>query len=1041
MKPSPKLALLASLLSEKKSLFLEKVDDAPLAFLIAFLHKTLQKPILLLSKGIHEDRLFEDISFFSTSTPLELPQWDVLPGSGITPSLDLVGKRLETILALSQASSPPIVVASLEAALQKVPKKLVIEKEFGDWHVGKHLPFLSLPSLLEKKGFTRKSVVTEKGEFAVRGGILDLFPIASSTPYRIDFFGDSIESIRTFDPKIQTTTGKVSSFFFCPAEELSLSKTESVSLGHYLLDAIVVWQDIEAIEDAHAHLAKMLQNPHFVPPSLLFSSFSSHIFCANTPLQVLFEESQNTVELLHLSFPVLEPSHPFRPLPLPPYPTTLSYTLVARTQEEEDAMVPHFSTFSLQRGTLSQGFVLADTQEAWVSSTDFSHKAPVRRQKWRSSSHSAPLESYELTPGDVVVHLHSGIGRYLGIESHENHQGIPSEFLVLEYANNSKLFVPATQSHLLSRYVGAGQSAAPTFSELGTNRWQKTKEKAQAQIVGYAKELLELQAERIAKKGFAFPSDSPEMIAFEQAFPYQETEDQLRAIAEIKGDMENDKPMDRLLCGDVGYGKTEVAMRAAYKAVVQGKKQVALLVPTTVLALQHLETFRERMEHTSIRIETLSSLSSPKKTRETLTLVREGKIDILIGTHRLLRPDIEFANLGLLLIDEEQRFGVKAKEHLKKAKTSIDCLSLSATPIPRTLYLSLVHARDLSTIQTPPQDRLPIKTILSEYNDTLIVDALLREKGRAGQSFYIYNRVESMPQKLQELQKLLPTLTIAPLHGQMPPEQIETTLHRFQEGKIDLLLATTLIENGINFQNANTLIVEAAHTYGLSDLYQLKGRIGRWNRPAFAYFLTPKHGRMTQDALKRLQALVEAGGYGNGMKIAMRDLEIRGAGNFLGEEQSGHVSSVGFHLYCKLLQKAVRALQNQESLSFGIETKIEFPYPAFFPHTYIDEPSLRLNLYQRLGDTSTEEELLSLFREIEDRFGPPPTEALWLYHMTKIRLHAQAKKVLTLQIFPKSVRIEQYLGKKKEIFHYPLPPGTDASPQKLSAYLLQKALS
>jgi transcription-repair coupling factor (superfamily II helicase) len=474
--------------------------------------------------------------------------------------------------------------------------------------------------------------------------------------------------------------------------------------------------------------------------------------------------------------------------------------------------------------------------------------------------------------------------------------------------------------------------------------------------------------------------------------------------------MISDKPMDRLICGDVGYGKTEVAMRAAFKAAIDGGKQVVVLVPTTVLAMQHFETFSERMSGFPVQVGVISRFRSPKEVRETLEKTAKGEIDILIGTHRLLSQDVKWKDLGLIIIDEEQRFGVRAKEHLKKFKAGVDCLTLSATPIPRTLYMSLVHARDMSIINTPPQDRLPIKSIIAETDPELIQNALLRELSRGGQAFFIHNRVETIYGKANDLQKLVPAARVGVVHGQMDTDDIDILFHRFKQGEIDLLFATTIIENGIDIPNANTILIDRADTYGLADLYQLRGRVGRWNRAAYAYFLIPKTLRLSEPSRKRLNALVESGGYGGGMKIAMRDLEIRGAGDILGVQQSGQVSAIGFHLYCKLLKRAIDALKKQRPISFN-ETKMEFPFDARLPEDYINEFSLRMELYHRLGAAATFSEIDELLAEMKDRFGPPPPPVLWLYHLSRVRAFAAANHFTLLKFNTVSFQADQQKGK------------------------------
>ena len=672
-----------------------------------------------------------------------------------------------------------------------------------------------------------------------------------------------------------------------------------------------------------------------------------------------------------------------------------------------------------EKGFLTSGFIILDLSLCIISYSDITRRHVIRRQKWRSSYHTPSAEFHHLKIGDLAVHYHSGIGKYLGVEKHTNHLGDKTEFLILEYANKSKLFVPMSQAHLVSRYIGS-KDESPLITEIGSKKWQKTKLNAQKQIVGYASDLLNLQAERKIEGGFQYPKDSEETQIFDMDFPYIETTDQLNAIKELKEDMTSTKPMDRLICGDVGYGKTEVAMRAAFKAVLDGKKQVAILVPTTVLALQHYETFKDRMSSFPVIVEVVSRFNKAKKNKHIIEEVKKGNVDILIGTHRLLSKDVSFKDLGLIVIDEEQRFGVRAKEHLKKFKKGVDTLTLSATPIPRTLYMSIINVKDMSIINTPPQDRLPIKTILSENEDEVIKNAILRELSRQGQVFFIHNRVESIHKRAEHVKTLLPTCKIAVVHGQMCSDAIDTIFHQFKSGEVDILFATTIVENGIDIPNANTIIIDRADCFGLSDLYQLRGRVGRWNRAAYAYFITPKRREISEVSRKRLTALLEAPIFGGGMKIAMRDLEIRGAGDILGIKQSGFISNIGFHLYCKLLKKAVESIKNKKPASF-LETKMEFSYPASLPDDYINEPNLRMEIYYRLGEASTNTEIDNILEEMIDRFGKAPKPVLWLIALSKVRIFSNQNNFTYLKFTAFFLKAERQLKKKKTSITLALP--------------------
>jgi transcription-repair coupling factor (superfamily II helicase) len=1042
---SPALENFQNTLKGGGSLLLEGLWDSPKALLAALAVQITGRSVLFITGGTREDRLFDDLAQITPGSALEFPAWETLPGEEIAPSPDIIGKRFETLYLLSQKKTPSIVLCSVASWLQKIAAKEMIAPMSLSWKKGTKLVFASLPELLTKLGYKRSAVVSDKGEFALRGGILDIFPTSAQDPYRIEFFDDEIDQLRIFDSVGQKSIAKVDSVFICQANELSLLQNTQklVSIFDYLGEKpLLMWDDLLVIENTLVALRNMpgAQSPFFYQLKDLENQLKTaqHILCTEQSIEELSEVKKTPrkticFEAFQHSFEAVRIFHSFRPVPdyfapeeasdenrermllehfHPESNVSLFFVNGNETEESEvkeqlsQVKLPIDTQFSL--GYLSSGFVVADLPLAVIAHADITHRARIRRQKWRNTHHVPAAEFHELSPGDLVVHFHSGIGKYLGMEKHPNHLGSESEFLSIEYSENSKLFVPLSQAYLVSRYIGS-KEAPPALSTLGSKRWQNTKAQAQAQIVGYAHELLQLYAARAVQGGFLYPPDSKIMLRFENNFPYTATEDQLLAIEALKEDMTSNKPMDRLICGDVGYGKTEVAMRAAFKAVVDGCKQVAVLVPTTVLAMQHYETFCERMTGFPVSIEVICRFRTPKQIKEILTKIKQGQIDILIGTHRLLSEDISFKDLGLLIIDEEQRFGVKAKEHLKQFKTNVDCLTLSATPIPRTLYMSLVEARDMSVISTPPQDRLPIKTIIVETDLSLIQNALLREFARGGQAFYIHNRVETIYQRAQQIQELVPSALIGVIHGQMPADDVDEMIHRFRLGLLNLLFATTIIENGIDVPNANTILIDRADTYGLSDLYQLRGRVGRWNRTAYAYFLIPKHVRLSEPAQKRLGALVESSGYGGGMKLAMRDLEIRGAGDILGLQQSGQVSAIGFHLYCKLLKKAIEALKHKKPITFH-ETKMEYSYDARLPESYIDEVSLRMEIYYRLGDASTREEIEELLFEMNDRFGPPPLPVLWLYHLTRIRIMASQRHITLLKFGSLSFIVEGQKG-------------------------------
>jgi transcription-repair coupling factor (superfamily II helicase) len=1069
---SPFLHSFKEILNNESSLLIEGLWDSPKALLALFAAEATHKNICIISSEGRQDRLIDDLLYFGAQEIFDFPSWETLPGEEIAPSPDIVGKRFQILHALLQEKKPHIVLASLQACLQQTVSPKALKPLCLTWKIGQEVPFDQLDEKLKALGYIKKAVAADKGEFALRGGILDIFPLSSPDPFRIDFFGDTIDQIRTYDPIGQKSIGKVETIFICPARELELiqhEKNQALLLDYLGEETIFIFDDLLALEDRYVSLKTMsaAHSKKLVPFEELLAKIKKgqHFFWTKERAEELSEVNlpkkvgrafySGKTPLQPLSFTIFNQeihtkrvAHPFREVAdffshsensasatqeevlqtIGRYASTpFQLSFVCNTEIEEKTLKQSIETNHIQlpkntvfeRGYLSSGLVIAEPLIAIVPMTEFTHRYKTRRQKWRSTYHTPPSEFHELHRGDIVVHFHQGIGKYLGIEKKLNHLKQESEFMVIEYAEDSKLFVPISQSHLVSRYIGTKEET-PSFSVLGTNRWQRTKMHAQKAIIGYAQDLLRLSAERALHGGFVYPSDSSEMGTFEGDFPFTETEDQIKAIAEIKQDMMSGKAMDRLICGDVGYGKTEVAMRAAFKAVLDGKKQVAVLVPTTVLALQHFETFSERMAGYGIQIAVASRFQTQKENRDTLKKLADGAVDILVGTHRIIGKDVVFKDLGLIIIDEEQRFGVRAKEHLKGFKAGVDCLTLSATPIPRTLYLSLIGAKEVSVINTPPQDRLPIKTIISKRDNGVIQNALLRELTRDGQAYFIHNRVDSLPVISNELQKLLPQARILSAHGQMEAEEIDTVFHAFKKGEVDILVTTTIVENGIDIPNANTILIDRADRFGLADLYQLRGRVGRWNRPAYAYFLIPPDREQAELVTKRLQALIESSGYGGGMKIAMRDLEIRGAGDILGTQQSGQISAVGFHLYCKLLKRTIDAMRKKTVPSFT-ETKMEFPYEARIPDSYIHESSLRLEIYHRLGDATSLAEVDEVLAELLDRFGPIPPEALWLYHLTRIRVFATQRQLVSLKFEKGALIVESHKGTETAKVTLPMP--------------------
>jgi transcription-repair coupling factor (superfamily II helicase) len=686
-------------------------------------------------------------------------------------------------------------------------------------------------------------------------------------------------------------------------------------------------------------------------------------------------------------------------------------------------------------GALSSGFLYEEGRLAVVTDAEVFGRYKVQRPRRLKSPHAQAARSEldidfaELEEGDYVVHLRHGIGRYLGLQVLPPGAGAKptegtaasanagQECLVLEYAPGDpaqpapRLYVPVTEAHLVSKYVGAGK-ARPPLNRLGGTRWLKTRMQAERAVRDVAGELLAIQAARDTQPGHAFVPDTPWQREFESAFVFEETPDQARAIAETKADMERPKPMDRLICGDVGFGKTEVAIRAAFKAVLDGR-QVAVLAPTTVLAQQHFNTFSERMADYPVRLELLSRFRGRRAQQEVLKGLAAGAVDIVIGTHRLLQPDVAFKDLGLVVVDEEQRFGVMHKERFKMLRKLVDVLTLSATPIPRTLYLALAGARDMSTIQTPPHDRLPVETLVAQYDERLIRDAIQRELNRGGQVFFLHNRVLTIETMAQKLQTLLPHARIVVGHGQMHSDQLEEVMTRFVNGAADVLLSTTIIESGLDIPNANTIIIDRADRFGLSDLYQLRGRVGRYKHQAYAYLLLPRHARLLTDVRKRMSALKQYSTLGSGFKIAMRDLEIRGAGNLLGAEQSGHITAIGFELYCQLLKQSIARSKGQVvKPRVEVEVHLDFlaepaarPSPpgaptasASIPLSYISDARQRIEIYRKLAQVTEPAGVAELEKEVTDRFGPPPAPLRRLLHIARLKVLAAGRGIRILEV-------------------------------------------
>ncbi|NGX57488.1 MAG: Transcription-repair-coupling factor [Chlamydiae bacterium] len=1056
----PQLKPFQEALTAKHDLLIEELWDSPKALLAAIAQKLTGKHVLILTGAKQEEAaLFHDFGIFTDAPVVDFPAWETLPSEKVAPSPDIVGERYEVLEKILKKKTPHIVLTSMQASLQKLIAPSYFDSLYFELKVGEGYPFDDLIEHFESMGYERRPVASDKGELAVRGGIIDIFPVSSPDPYRIEFWGDEIESLRIYDPIGQKSIHKVDEISINPAKELELlgNAPKLCTILDYLgPDTIVILDDLVALEDRYAQLKSLSQHdsPFFCSIEEFLDSLENlqKVYLTNSPIENLspvqvLEKVEGSLyskenPLYAIGFEMFQ-----RQLKAKrwrsPFMTVRNYLLPENLPEEglseeeifealkgsdtwrilsagevekasfEEKLAKEGISASVILGYLSSGFTVPESRFVLFPLTEITHRTKIRRQKHRSTYHTPPSESFELTPGDMVVHIQNGIGRFLGVERRPDHNGVMNEFFLIEYANDSRLYVPMNQAHMITKYIGTSDEV-PKMHELGSTRWKRAKERTQQAIIGYAADLLDLYAKRSITPGHKFPEDGEDIIAFEDEFPFIETKDQVDAIHSVKQDMCSEKSMDRLVCGDVGYGKTEVAMRASFKAVMDGEKQVAILVPTTMLALQHYENFIERMQDFPINIEMLSRFQKPKKTRKIIEGVAKGTVDILIGTHRITSDDVLFKDLGLVIVDEEQRFGVRVKEHLKKIKIGVECLTLTATPIPRTLYMSLMGARDLSIINTPPQDRVPIKTVIAEMNDNLLKSVLLRELTRDGQAFVIHNRVDTIYNIATRIKKLLPQARVIVGHGQMTPKELDIVFHAFKNGEVDILVATTIVENGIDIPNANTILIDRADRFGLAELYQLRGRVGRWNRQAYAYFLVPSLTTLPAITRRRLSALAETSGYGGGMKVALRDLEIRGAGNVLGEEQSGQVAAIGFHQYCKWLKRAVKTLKGEAPPSL-VETKVEAAIDARLPEDYVNEVSLRMEFYQRLGEAISFEEIDEVAEELIDRFGPMPEPAKWLIHLSRVKTAATLKGITSIQIGKVSLTLEKKRGKQVDV--------------------------
>ncbi len=975
------------------------------------------------------------------------PEWETLPYDEIPPHPEIVRGRVKCLFSLLNGEGA-VIISSIKALMQKVLSPLELKESLFSLSAGEELNREDLVVFLQGNGYTSVRIVEEIGDFGLRGAIIDIYTPFYEEPLRLEFDGDRLESIRRFDPETQRSIaqGTLKEAILLPARDVSKdsSRQSLATLFDYLKeDGVVFVEEGDAVErEASAfsgligeHYEKAFLKKDSIPPKdSIYLSFEGLSYFLERFHTVFLQEGPIAPpQCEHVFSFEMEPNDDLRRemkaalsikgglAETSPFSIFLKKIhdwqekemktcIVSHTLGQAERLrdlLSHYEVIShlekargvgecldqfekalvLFIGPLTSGF--QNPREGWVLLTEeeiFGERRRLSEAKYRSRLLQAGgpyFSSYrELREDDFIVHIDYGVGLYRGLR-HLSIEGVSNDYLLLEYLEGDKLFIPVDRLNLIQRYAG-GDGKPPRLDKLGSNSWQRAKKRVKAALSEMVKEILDLYAARQVFKGSSFSPPDQLYKEFEAAFEYEETPDQIKTIEEVMKDMGNPKPMDRLICGDVGYGKTEVAIRAAYRAAMDGK-QVAILVPTTVLAQQHHQTFSARFKTYPVVIEMLSRFKSPREQKEILKRLKEGKIDVVIGTHRLLQKDVTFRDLGLLVIDEEHRFGVSHKEKLKQMRRSVDVITLTATPIPRTLQMAISGIRDLSLIQTPPENRLSIRSFVVRFDDEVIREAVQREFSRGGQVFFVHHRVRNIHAMANHLKRLIPEASLAIAHGQMGEKDLEKVMYQFVSGEYNLLLCTSIIESGLDIPTANTILINHAEQFGLADLYQLRGRVGRGSHQAYAYLLIPGELTLSRDAMRRLRAIQELSELGSGFKLAVHDLEIRGAGNLLGSSQSGHIAAVGLELYTQLMEKAVRELKGEEVVE-EITPEIHFHLPAFIPEFYVEDPAERLSLYRRLSFSRSDEEVEKIREEMEDRFGRRPIEVDHLLEVIKVKI-------------------------------------------------------
>lgn len=1072
--------------SDKHPIEIEGLSESGKSYVINGIYELSDKPVVVITNSDMEAKnLYEDLNLY-LSNVYYFPAKEIVFYNIDAISGDLRWARLNVIKEIL-SNKKNIIVTSIDAfAVRYTPKEL-FKTHTISINVGNEVDFKELSKILVEAGYDRVDIVEGKGEFSLRGGLLDVFPTNSIYPYRIELFGDEIDSIRTFNTESQRSIEKVNSIEVFPAkeiiiddevieyalknikEELDLTLKNNKDKERGIKLNTVISKNLEELREIHDFETIDSYLPLFYKKSeSLFDYLEDYIFVLDDKVRSLGKldstylefnenysiflqrgdilpsqgklllEKEELIELLEENINITIDAinkggdflSPIRKVEINSailhhyqgqldlliedilkkkkdgYRTViLSGTrvrgerLVSTLRERgiESSYRDDIESIALGEvvitfGNLLKGFECPKYKTCVISDKEVFGEAKRKLSKSKSKSKGvSKIKSFaELKPGDYVVHVNHGIGVYKGIKQIEV-SGHKRDYLDIVYDKGDKLYVPVDQLDLVQKYIGS-EGKSPKVNKLGGAEWQKAKSKVKKSINEIAEDLVKLYAARAAVKGYKYSKDTEWQMQFEDEFPFQETPDQLSSIEEIKKDMESDKPMDRLLCGDVGYGKTEVALRAAFKAVMEGK-QVAFLVPTTILAEQHYKNMIKRFSDFPIKIDMVSRFRTAKEQKSTLQSVKEGNVDILVGTHRLVSKDIVFKDLGLLIVDEEQRFGVAQKEKIKNLKKNVDVLTLSATPIPRTLHMSLTGVRDISVIETPPEERYPIQTYVVEQNDQLIRDAIMREIGRGGQVYFVYNRVEDIEKIANYIKNLVPESRVGIAHGQMTERQLEKEMLDFMANEYNVLVCTTIIETGIDIQNVNTIIIYDADKMGLSQLYQLRGRVGRSNRIAYAYLLYTKDKVLTEVAEKRLKALKDFTELGSGFKIAMRDLEIRGAGNMMGSAQHGHMAAIGYDLYCRMLEDTVKLIKGDIDKE-PIETTVDLKVDAYIPSSYIEDEMQKIEVYKKIAAIESIDEYMDIKEELEDRYSDIPDP---VYNLMDIAYIKSRAKLLSIE--------------------------------------------